>query len=199
MHKIFKILVLTIFINSTFTVIFINSAFAVYEEYRGTDTIGEASLEVMQEANLISIANFMRKNRTIDGSHISELCRMHTKAYLNGKEGFILESILKENKLDIESFKDVGFVNVDCGSENFIAHAMEENFNTFTSWIEYGINMNRPIIYRGLVGTPLDIAFYMIEKNPERLGHWRSIASTLLRNGFKKCKDLKIKCSIDLN
>lgn len=189
MLKIFKILVLTIFINS---------AFAVDEECRGTDCIGEASLEVMQGSSLITVANFMRKNRTMSTLDINTLCRMNKQFDFVGREIKVMESILKDNNMDVENFKEVGFVNADCGNINFVAKAMEDSLFTFRKWVDFGINMNRPIIFKGKVGTPLDIAMYMIENDPKRVGHWREAARTLLLNKFKKCKDLNIKCSIDV-
>jgi len=64
--------------------------------------------------------------------------------------------------------------------------------------IDFGINFNRPITYRGKVGTFLDIALYRYKQleGIDAVNLGTSIRK-LKKLKFKTCKELSIKCSID--
>lgn len=193
MLKIFKILVLTI---ATFRL-----AFGGFE-YNPTDCIGEASLEVMKDSGIITINNFLRKNKTMDFRHINDICGLRSHTSMVGKEASALDTILKRENMDKKHFQDVGFVNVDCGLNNFIVDTMINSVGTLDRFIAYGFNFNRPLQFDGKVGTVLDVAAYMMDKykaegNDEGFRQWRMRYAKFKRKKYLTCKEQGIKCSID--
>ncbi|WP_434951741.1 hypothetical protein ACRWQL_19600 [Shewanella sp. HL-SH4] len=194
MLKIFKILVLAIVICKP--------VFADFE-YNPTDYLGEASVEVMKTVPLLTINNFSRKNKTMDLLHINDICRMTTQDSMTGKEASVIDTILRRENIDKKHFQEVGFVNVDCASNNFIVDAMIKSIPTLDKLIEYGFNFNRPLQYQGKVGTVLDVAALMMEKykaegNDEQFRQWRMRYGKFKRKKYLTCKEQGIKCSIDI-
>ncbi|EQC48084.1 hypothetical protein [Bacteriovorax sp. Seq25_V] len=159
---------------------------------------GEASLDVMRKDDLITISNFIRKNKTVNIKDVAGLCKLPNQINMYGRAHWLMDEMIKDNGLNKDDFKRRGYVNVDCGDTNFIIDAMARDSEIFIKWLDYGFDLNRPLQYKGKVGTPIDIGFYMLNSVPQNeKGLWRKNIAYLKKRGFKSCKDLGIRCSID--
>lgn len=160
--------------------------------------LGEASLDILRQSGVITVSDFVRKNKTMNIKDVAGICALPRQINMYGREHDIMDKVLAINGLDKEYFINIGFVNIDCGDTNFIIDAMERDTVTFKKWLDYGFDLNRPVQYKGKVGTPIDIGFYMLNSVLQNEnGLWRKNISYLKRRGFKSCKELGIKCSID--
>ncbi len=159
---------------------------------------GEASLEVMRKDDLLTISNFIRKNKTMNIKDVAGICALPNQINMYGSEHDVMDKVLSINGLDKDYFVKRGFVNIDCGDTNFIIDAMARDSQVFIKWLDYGFDLNRPLQYKGKIGTPIDIAFYKLNSVPQNeKGLWRKNISYLKKRGYKSCKDLGIRCSID--
>ena len=159
---------------------------------------GEASLETMRTLDLLTILDFMNKNKTMDIQDVAGICSLPNQINMYGSEHRVMDKLLSNNGLDKSYFVKIGYVNIDCGDTNFIIDAMARDSTIFVKWLDYGFDLNRPVQYKGMVGTPIDIGFYNLNRaEKEKKGLWRKNISYLKKRGFKSCKELGIKCSID--
>lgn len=158
----------------------------------------EASLDVLGKCDLITIPDFIRKNKTVDIGDVVGICSLPNETNTYSRAHWLMDEMIKDNGLKKEEFKKKGYVNVDCGDTNFIIDAMARDSEIFIKWLDYGFDLNRPLQYKGKVGTPIDIGFYMLNSVPQKeKGLWRKNIAYLKKRGFKSCKDLGLRCSID--
>lgn len=161
----------------------------------------ESTLEVMRNDDLVSIANFVNINKEMKNKKLLlSLCEMQNNTMAAGNFNYFLDEILKENDINKERFKSNLYVNVKCFKNNFIVEAMEGNLESLKEFINYGFNLNRPILWNGKVGTLIDIAMFNFKKStqPKDKSHWMTAVQILKKNKVQSCKELKLKCSIDI-
>lgn len=160
--------------------------------------VGEASLDILRQSGVITVSDFVRKNKTVNIRDVAGICSLPNNINVYGREHYLMDHLIIKHNLDKEDFKKIGYVNMDCGENNFIIDAMARDSEIFIKWLDYGFDLNRPLQYKGKVGTPIDIGFYMLNSVPQNeKGLWRKNIAYLKKRGFKSCKELGIKCSID--
>lgn len=172
------------------------------EIVRKDDSIIDASLplDVLRMDKLITIDDFVRANKEITIDDSLNICSIvGTSGY---KQSIVndFEDLLYKNRIDRDYFKDRGYINIKCYGKNILVLAMYDDPVTFSRFLKYGLNPNRPVQYDNLVGTPFDFAklkFEQVKSAGQNPGEWFTRMRILKEMGGKSCKELGLKCSID--
>lgn len=191
---------MTKFSKGLLLLIFMANVFAQSEINDETVCDASSSLEVLRKDKIITIENFIKANKEITIDDSLNICSIvGTSGYKQSIDNDF-DLLLEKNKINKSYFKERGYVNIKCYGKNILVLALYDDPVTFSRFLNYGLNPNRPLQYDNLVGTPLDFAKYEFDKakaagkNP---AEWFTRMRILKEKGGKSCKELGLKCSID--
>jgi len=159
---------------------------------------GEQSFDNLPTGYVLTINDFARLGKIIPIPVMNEICKMNNKPSNYSSYIKDLEYVLKEYDVDLESFKRIGFVNLNCSTGNFAYEIMENSITLFQMLIDYKLDFNRPIVVNKKVGTFLDFSLLRIKnlRGSDAVTLGTSIQK-LKAKGFKTCAQQGIRCSFD--
>jgi len=117
MFKILRILIISVGIISS------NTYATVVEK---TD-LGEQPFDVLPPDHVLTINDFIRMNKTFTMNRVLVVCEM--KKEISRVSDYInrLTTTIKNSNIDVQKFKDIEFVNIECLNGNFAYEVMEES------------------------------------------------------------------------
>lgn len=173
--------------------------------------LGFASLDVMKQSeSTLSLRNFSGIDDQSKFRRNAEFCLLHRnyRVSSNYETHKLLDEMIGRLGINKQEFVDYLFVDIHCPSDsgdatNFLVYNMlhAKSSAVFNMIVDYGFDVNRPLVFEGGAGTLLDIFKYLMStygsKDPKfgKLG--AGIGYLKAKKQAKTCRVQGIKCSIN--